>query len=129
MADYTITVSNTLNVFGNKKTSRWGSMVWGTGKWGYGDFDLITTVYKVVGNTVTLAGATIALSTTKVVISTMVVTGNQASQYLYDSNGYYHIFNNDENAENRSLTSYTSLNTGSATYSTVADPSTTWTAR
>lgn len=127
MADHTITVSNSLNVFGNKKTSRWNSMVWGTGKWGYGDFDLITTVYKVISDTVTLSGAGLIFDATKITESSMVVSGNLTNEMLIDSNGYNHVFDIDKNAENRPLTSYTSLNTGSATYSTQADPSTTWT--
>lgn len=126
MADFNITISNTLNVFGPQKTSRWNSMVWGTGFWGYGDFDLITTIDKVITNSLSLSGANLTLNPTKVISNSIAVSGDMLSENISDSAGYNLIFGSSKNAESRPLTSYTSIDSGTATYTQVASPGTTW---
>lgn len=145
MADFNITVSNRLGVYGGELTNRWGTMLWTTNKWAYGDKDLPTVVTKVTGGTITMGSAPIKnvthfLGNTLVLDSdailqaqkfitgnTITLTGDMYSEEMFDEAGYNRLFDRFvENAENRPLTAFTKINTGSASYTLVSIPSTTW---
>jgi hypothetical protein len=127
MADFTITISNTLGVYGAEATNKWGVMEWGD-NWGYGDIDLVTTVYKLIDAGSIASDSTVANSLGKTITNTLICNGDMYSEKLYDAAGYYIVFVKDSNAENRSLTSYSEINSGVGTYSQVSIPSTTWAA-
>jgi hypothetical protein len=42
MADYTVTINNSLRTFGIGPTSQWGAMTWGSSKWGEGSIAVQT---------------------------------------------------------------------------------------
>ena len=127
MADFTITVTNTLDLFGGLPANKWGTVEWGQ-NWGYGDIDLITTVYKLIDAGSIASDSTVANSLGKTITNTLICSGDMYSEKLYDAAGYYIVFVKDSNAENRSLTSYSEINSGVGTYTQVSIPSTTWAA-
>ena len=61
MADYVKTITNGINIFGLKTTTKWGntafdSMVWGSSKWGNG-ISLLTDFTKVYGDSAIVSSA------------------------------------------------------------------------
>ena len=54
MADHTITINNSVRTFGIGPTSQWGSMVWGSDKWGEGSIAVqtIKTIDIAISNSV-----------------------------------------------------------------------------
>jgi hypothetical protein len=106
MADYTITISNTVRTFG-PKPDVWGVMLWGD-KWGEGTADLPVDVIKVISNDIT-PDLSLFKSITKFYQNTMTVDSETTSETLTDGNGYYYVFSKPTTeAESRDAVSYTS---------------------
>lgn len=126
MADHTITIVNSINVFGGAPTNKWGSMVWGVEAWGYGDVDLIQSVFKKISNTFTVSDG-VTKSVGKKIAEVLYVDADMSSEHLKDAAGYSYIFpNNTDEGESRIDTQYSNVSYNSATYSDVAATATTW---
>lgn len=68
MADFTKTVTNSINVFGSGPSTKWDLFSWGVGKWGEGSEDLIQSIGKNISvGSVTLSGAAITFSVGKLI--------------------------------------------------------------
>ena len=52
MATLTITIRNSIKVYGNEPITRWGVMVWGRDSWA--EMDIVKTVDKFVANSLTV---------------------------------------------------------------------------
>lgn len=124
MTTFNKTITNTVGVFGGEATNLWGTMTWGQ-KWGYGNIDLKTTITKVYGNTLTLDSSIIA-SPVKVISNALIFSGDMSMESVVDSAGWYRIFGNSSNAENRPATSFTSVTTGSGSYTSAVNAGTIW---
>lgn len=136
MADYSITVSNTLYAFGPDKltVSLWGTFQWGE-NWGYTPIDMICDVEKQITNSLAPTGSTLnfdvdkALSETitpsdafskdteRTISNSLAPTGDLTSETLTISGWNYVFVKPSTNAEDRNL----------ATFTTQSNAQTTWT--
>lgn len=128
MADFTQTISNTVECWGGQAAQRWNSMVWGTNVWAFGDgaLTLLLDYGQLVSNTVTVTDA-YTKSPFKLISNTMIVSGDLASETIQDGNGYFILFGEAKNAENRVRTTYTQIADQTSSYTTFVNTSTSWT--
>lgn len=97
MADFTITVSNLVNVFGPQVADDWGTLSWtltsaasspGFTNWGYGRETQFDRIIKVLDNSVTVDSEVFKAPYT-VVFEIFVVTGFDVfNEYLTDGSGW-----------------------------------------
>jgi hypothetical protein len=127
MADFTITVSNSLAIVGATPSSLWGTMEWGE-NWGAGSEDFITSVFKFLANTTTLSDS-LTKQLIKFILNTQTINGDMTEQQMFNGSGWNYVFvKPSTDAEDRSGTEWTDANTGDvATWTCQAAGSTTWT--
>lgn len=127
MATFNVSIGNTIAVFGGKKTSNWGTMLWGE-KWAFGTLGLIKTVGKSIDNSQPVTGSVSTLLTIyKTINETLTVTGDMYSEERIDSHNWKTVWGSSENAESRPFTSYNTANAGSVSFTTAVNSSTSWT--
>ena len=144
MTDFTITISNTMNVFGISPTNQWGVMVWGIDNWGPSeifqkdvfkvvvDAQAMTTAYikditHTITNTLSFIDA-IAKIPTVTFSDTLNLSGNTPTIVEYDGNNYQYIWTKPTvNVDLKVISSYSSTVNASDTYSGTVNTSTTWT--
>src|SRR3990167_5823929 len=108
MADHTITISNSLNLFGGSPSSLWNAYNWGAFKWGEGTVNVIWDLDHLISNSLTLDSAVIKDSE-KVISNTLTVSSEMTEEYVQDANGYFYIYvPGVTNAESRASGTYTS---------------------
>ncbi len=128
MTTFNQTITNSVNLFGPQDTNKWGAMIWGVDAWAYSQFDLPTSIEKLITNSLSLSDAvTTIVEHLITVTNSLSLTGDMYVESLIDSNGYYKVFGVDTNAENRPLTSYNNLSDPATSYATLVDPGTTYT--
>lgn len=128
MATFTITVNNSLNLFGPEDSNKWGGIVWGEDNWGYGDVDLTTKIFKVLENSLSLDSIISTLVIRFInVTNTLSIDVDMGSEEIREPNGYYRILGSGQNAETRPLTSYNELSDIVTSYSAAADITTIYT--
>ena len=126
MADFVKTISNNLNIFGIDRPNLWGSFLWGQ-NWGYGNNDLIVTVFKVFNHTLSLSDSTaISIGYIRTFVSTLAVTADMGNESIIDAAGYKFVFGVSGNAEDRPLTGYNGVSSPAASFTTVTNTATTW---
>lgn len=126
MADFSITITNRLNVFGPAPSSKWNAFAWNAFKWGEGTADLATEVGKAISNALTLSDA-FAKDSTRSFVETLTVTGDMGSEYLTDAAGFTYVFpSNATNAEDRDIPDWSSATAGSPTWASAAAGGTSW---
>lgn len=131
MADFNITISNSLNVFGPEGTNRWGGAwgnEWGAFLWGYGNVDLDTRVRKLISESLTPTDYfEISVYFYKVISETLEPTADMGSESLQDGSGYYYVFpDNTTEGENRDFPSWSEGSTSTQSFTCQAAGSTTW---
>lgn len=132
MADYTKTITNSLNLFGNNPSSKWGqanfpyTMTWGTTKWGEGTATIIFSVEKLIENSLVPSNS-VSNDFIKVISDSITPAFETSSEYL--ENGVWRIvfISDTTEAENRDFATWVSGTTQAATYTSIAAASTTWT--
>lgn len=130
MANFSITISNSMRVFGGSPATKWGqvapyTMTWGATKWGQGTFSTIFSYDKLLTNS--LSPTTIMkFDAQKLLTNTIAVLGNPSSEVL--SNGPWRIvFVSDTvNVEDRDVATWTSTAAGVTTFTCLPAGSTTW---
>jgi hypothetical protein len=128
MANFTKTITNSINLFGSKSTNKWGSMVWLTDNWAFGSGELFQSVYKVVSNSISVTDAiAFHLEYLRTIVNSITISDNLLNESLSDSNGYQVFFGSGENALNRPLTSFSASTFSTDTYSQATNPGTDWT--
>jgi hypothetical protein len=132
VADFVISVSNSVNTFGPAPSTKWGTntpytMTWGTSKWGEGTEDLIVQIVKnLTAETLTLTDA-LYKNPNKLLENSADFTSETTAEALLSGNGYYYVFvAPTTDGEDRNLSTYTSGSAGSVTYTSVSVASTTW---
>lgn len=127
MADHTISISNSLNVFGAGPSSNWNEHNWGEFKWGEGTEDMIHGIFKVISNSQSIAD-TYALKLNKLISESLSIDSAIPEQYLKDAEGYYYLFTKPTtDAEERSDASWSDADIGDvATWTCQTAGSTTW---
>lgn len=115
MADFSVTVSNSVNVFGPAPSTKWGvgqvyTMTWGTSKWGEGTEDLPVDVnVKLITNNIPSDFNKTASDVEKVYSETMTPQWAATEEELKDGSGYFYIFPDGvTNPTSATITQYTS---------------------
>ncbi len=126
MADFTKTISNSLNSFGGI-TNKWNSYNWGSFIWGEGTADLIVDVIKVISNALT-PDSDISQTEVFLLLSNSLSTTDELSDVnLRDPVGYYYVFpSNTTNHKRTAIPSYTSGSNPSSTWTSGAAASGSW---
>lgn len=149
MADYTKTITNSINLFGVGPSSKWGqsipiyTMTWGTTKWGEGTYPQIFSIVKVASSAIipdtTYTKSVVKLiedsiaptdvfskGSTKLIENSFSVLSDNSSEEL--SNGVWKtVFVSDTtNAENRDFASWTSATRASSSFTCAASGTTPW---
>lgn len=144
MVAYSQTVRNRLNVFDDATVSLWGTLQWG-GKWGYTANGAVYSIRKALANTATvsstvakqvrhpLTAETVTLTDAftkqygKILsAATITVSGDLVEEKITDRNGYEFVYGDSSDAEDRSLTAYSSATVNDATWTTAAGVTTIW---
>lgn len=128
MADFSVTVSNSVGLLGMGAPTLWGFFDWGTGFWGAGSNPMVFMVDKALdAETLTLADAIAKSADVTAWVESIAVTGEATDETLQDANGYFYVFTKPTlDAEDRNLTSYTEATPPATTWAsgTVSGP--TW---
>lgn len=131
MADFSITISNSLNTFGPAPSTQWGTgtpytMTWGVSKWGEGTQDLMADVGKFLAETLSLADS-FYKSFEKVWSDSIASAMETSSEGLSDGSGWNYVFvSNTTEGESRASGSYSASSAVGTSYSSQAAGSTTW---
>jgi len=124
MASFTVTIENTINVFGPAEPSVWNTMVWGTDNWSTNS-DSKFSIFKVLDETITLTDAVTKQATTSY-SDTVSYSSDITSLSLTDAAGYQYNILGYTNLANLVETDYSSVSKPSDDFSGVAKPSTDW---
>lgn len=128
MANFTITISNSLNTFGPAPSDKWNQFNWNAFLWGEGTADLTVAVDKLLTNSLGFSD-TIGLQSGKLILNTLSLTDALSSESLIDSRGYNYVFpGGTTNPVNRISTSYSAVSSAAGSWSAVSQTSTTWVA-
>lgn len=126
MADFTITIANDLNVFGQAPSSKWNVFAYGSFLWGEGTAEIVHGIEKVLAETLSLADS-VSKSADRTISETLSPTSETISEYLIDTEGYYKVFPGQvTNADSRVSTSWAQATTTTSWTSGTAT-STSWT--
>jgi len=131
MADYTKTITNSVNFFGGGPSTKWGeadspyTMTWGVDKWGDGTNTTILNFIKSQSESITFTDV-FTKSADKVVLTSFSAESETVSEGL--KNGIWSIVfvSDTTEAENRDFASWTASSSGSASFTCIAAGSTTW---
>jgi len=151
MADFTITITNGVRLFGQGPSTKWGdvngvfyTMVWGTSVWSEGGFTLVHDIQKLIANSVTqdtiiindvihyLEIGTLTIDSTiindanKFISNDLTMSEDLSSEKL-SQNVWEYVFppGVTEN-ENRIITSFSCGSAQTTSYTCQAIASTTW---
>lgn len=145
MADWTQTVSNTLEFFGSGPSSKWGVMVWGTDKWAEGSQDMPHEIAHLYGTDLTLddpfafdwpmntantldLDSAVSNETDRLVENTLSVDSDASREELSDGSGYYYVFTGPTiNSDVRNNTEWDDVTDPSETWTSASVSSTDWT--
>ncbi len=126
MADFSITISNRLQVFGSGPSTKWNALTWSSGKWGEGTNEIVQDVIKNISNSLSLSDD-YTFGSSKTISNAIYPTFEMASEYLTDANGYYFVFVGGlSDAENQIITTYTEGSQASTSYTSATGGSTVW---
>tara|TARA_R110000868_G_scaffold9394_1_gene46905 strand:- start:9866 stop:10303 length:438 start_codon:yes stop_codon:yes gene_type:complete len=144
MANFSITVTNTLDFFGPANTDLWNAFTWGAANWGE-NADFGTVVTKVVDSTVSpdsdqvkyvLHGIDLgstAIDSNIISYFSITITNDLTlvidmySETIKDGAGYNYLYPSDvTNAEDRDIPTWTSSGNNSTTWTPASNNSTTW---
>lgn len=128
MADFSVTISNTINAFGNGPSTKWNLFSWGGANWGQGSVDLQTDVIKALSESFTLSDAlTITADFVWTLSNELTPTFEASNETLSDAAGYDYVFvGGTSNASDRAATSYTAGSAGATTWASSSTVSTSW---
>ena len=132
MADFTKTVSNTLNVFGPAPSTKWGTgtpytMTWGTSKWGEGTEDLVVLPGKFIGNSLAPTSEISSKDFFHLVdMGSLSPTSETVTETLSSGIWDYVFVSNTSDADDRSFASWTDDTSASTSWTDDTSPSTTW---
>lgn len=130
MADFTITIQNSLRLFGGGPSTKWGGshppMVWGTSKWGEGNPMIWSFIRGAYSNSLTLSDE-YSKQHGKLVENTLACLGGPSSIMLKDAAGYSEVFADDTtNAVTRAIAAYATPAAPSSTWVSSSTSSTSW---
>ncbi len=127
MANFTKTISNSLNLFGGSPTSLWQAWNWNAFKWGEGTADLAVAAMHVISESLSLDSLVYDRSVVFVLSNTLSMDSDMNESYLTDGSGYSYLFPSDvTNHEDQSIASYVSGSRPSNSWSSGSVGASTW---
>lgn len=128
MANFNITISNSLNTFGLAESDKWGSYNWNAFLWGEGTMDLQTILNLIVNTSDILVDTSIAtiLQINSIIDNALSLGADMSRETLTDGSGYAYVFGSDTNIENKTSTSYSTVSPVTTTWTPRAASSTSW---
>ncbi len=126
MADFSISISNSLGVLGPAPTNKWGTPNWGSFLWGArAEFE--QDVGKFLLDNATTITESCFRDLAHLITNSFSLSADMTEEQLQTSNGYYKVFRRpSDDAEDRTLASWTDVTEPSDSFSEVASVSTTW---
>lgn len=127
MADFTKTISNSINCFSLEPATNWNEFNWGTGFWGYGSNTIPLDVVKNLDNSFTVDDY-YERSYEKLFSESLSMDSDITEETLQDGNGYYYVFPRptiDSNDRNNGM--FTEVSNGSTSWTEDTDSDTSWT--
>lgn len=131
MADFSKTISNSINCLGPAPSTKWGTgtpytMTWGTSKWGEGTEDLQIAFIKVISESV-IPSDSVAKSASKQLSDSLTLSGDMGSESLQDGSGYYYVFSTPTtDGESRLIPTYAEGSVSSQSYTCLSVASINW---
>lgn len=126
MASFTVTMANSLNLFGVAPSNKWNAFNWNAFLWGEGTADLGVNFTKGISNSLspdTTVGKTAQIG----IANSLAPTADLYSEELQDGSGYSYVFpNNTTDGEARDFVTWSSGTAGSATWTSATVTSTSW---
>jgi hypothetical protein len=128
VADFTVTIANSLNVFGPAPSNKWNAWAWNAFRWGEGTADLAVSVGKVIGNSLALSDSATPVTAFFVNVSaTLTLASDMGSERLTDAAGYAYVFPSDTTeAENRDIPDWSTSTAATPTWSSATAGGTSW---
>lgn len=128
MADFSITIANSVNTFGPAPSDKWAAYEWNAFTWGEGTADLATDTHKVLGESVALSDTITAEAAFVISISNALApTGDMGAEYLTDAAGYAYVFpDRVTDAEDRAIPTWTASSGPASGWSSATAGSTNW---
>lgn len=128
MADFTKTISNSMNVFGVEPSTKWNDFLWGTGKWGFGSTPTIWSFEKNLAQETITTTDLFAKEPEKVLENAITPLSETTDMRLQDGNGYYYVFVKPSvDADERGTSTFTVDTRPTTSWTEDTDPSTSWT--
>lgn len=130
MADYTITISNSINVWGGSPTNKWGSAVMGTDVWAFDSRVYLTDVALGLSNGVSVSDRWSTVVDFNVSLSETINinAGSDLTGSLVLSDGRYdYVFTGGTNADLRTSASYAETTYTDVTFTAATAASNSWT--
>lgn len=126
MANFNITISNSLNFFGPAPSNKWNQYNWNSFLWGEGTTDLAVSAVKVITNDLAPTDA-VAKSAHRVFAEELFATADMGSETLRDGEGYYYNFpDRTTEAEDRDFPDWSQQSASSTSWASQAAASTSW---
>lgn len=126
MADFIITISESLRVFGPAPTNKWAEYNWNAFKWGEGTNPVALGISVGISETETLTDS-FGVNTSVSLSETVTASDDLDALQLRDTQGYDYVFvSSTINAADRSTTTYTRQSTSTPTWTSSTVSATSW---
>lgn len=110
MSDYSMTVSNSLEVFGGGQTTKWNEFNWNEAVWGEGTLGIPLDFTKIISESLTITDDVDTFVNFYLEYNNSLVMAFETSnETLYNDGWAYEFVAPSTNAENRSLTVWTEV--------------------
>jgi hypothetical protein len=128
MADYNVTVVESLRLFGVQPSDKWQQYNWNAFLWGEGTNAVLASASPLIAESQSFTDdLTTAAEFNRQVDEAITLSGAPSSEVLRDGNGYVYVFPSAaSDGEDRDPVDWASGTTASATWSSQAAASTTW---
>ena len=129
MADFSISIANSLNTFGPAPADTWGSKLWNAFLWGEGSEDLQVFINLIVATSALSLDTSIStLFEVYVTISnSLAPTADMFLEGLSDGSGYNYVFaSNTTDGEGRTFPVYAPVSDGTGSWTEATAAVTTW---
>jgi hypothetical protein len=126
MADFDITISESLRLFGVAPADKWNEYNWNAFLWGEGTNKIVTESEVPIADSLVLTGA-VATEAEIMFAELLALSCGPTSEVLLDGNGYYYVFTDGAtNGEDRDPVAWSSASAGSGSWTSQAVSTTSW---
>jgi hypothetical protein len=134
LADFNITVANSVNTFGPAPSTKWGAgspytMQWGVSKWGDGTQDLIAYVnlFNPLKESIFTDSSQAKTLMHPINLGAIVPDFDGGNEFVTDGSGYNYVFpSNVIDGDQQTIPNWSSQAVGSTTWTSQAVASTVW---